>query len=898
MTMDENIIKQDEEVSIKQEKDKIIKFLFNKKIIIVVALLVLLVLAYQIRTANLPILIDVTTGTTCLGPDLDPFLFLRYSKIIIEEGALPEIDYMRYYPIGYETAKETKLLPYLLAYNYKIMNIFGDYSITYAAVMFPVFMFLLTCIVCFLFVRKLFENKGSLRNYVALIATAFLIVAPSLLTRTIAGIPEKESAGFFFMFLSLYFFVSCWKKDTIKKSLIFASLAGLSTALMGLVWGGWAYLFVSISAFVFIGFILGKISKRRFYCYSIWFFVSIVIPLLAGERYSLFKLLDSTTTGLGFIIFGLLLVDFILFKTKIRNLKVMVVLQQKKVPKKVISIGVFVILALVGALIVLGPSFVSGFSEDIYTKLTEPITTRHASTVAENKQPYFTNWRDNFGPVVKGIPLFFWMFFIGSICLFYEVVKKLDLKKKSILICSYIIFLIALIFSRYSPSNQFNGVNNISIFVLFGGFLLIILSFCYVLYKSYKEDKLDILQKINSNYLFLIVLFIITLIGARGAVRLIMVLVVPAVALIGYFIIFVYEQARYRDKITSFVCISIIIVLALFVFYSNYQTTYDTAEQFGPSAYTQQWQKAMQWVREETPKDAVFNFWWDYGYWVQSIGERATVLDGSNSMGVWNYYTGRHVLTGQSELEALEFLYAHNVTHFLIDSTDVGKYGAYSMIGSDENYDRYSWIGAFVLNKQATQETSNSIQYMYQGGVALDEDYLYKDETGNELLLPAQSAGIGVLGLIMNNNGSYEQPIAIFVYQNKQTNIPLRYLYINNELYDFENGYEGTLYVIPGITETGINPINNAFFLSERNMRANWVKWYLLNQTENLELVHSEPSYIVQDIKNQVPDFDSDFIYYGGFYGPIKIWKVSYSEDIEFKPEYLEINYPDEVRKL
>jgi len=36
------------------------------------------------------------------------------------------------------------------------------------------------------------------KNIIALIATAFFVVIPSLLPRTIAGIPEKESAAFFF----------------------------------------------------------------------------------------------------------------------------------------------------------------------------------------------------------------------------------------------------------------------------------------------------------------------------------------------------------------------------------------------------------------------------------------------------------------------------------------------------------------------------------------------------------------------------------------------------------------------------------------------------------------------------------------------------------------------------
>ena len=49
------------------------------------------------------------------------------------------------------------------------------------------------------------KNKKSVNraNLIALISSLFMIVIPIFLSRTIAGIPEKESAAFFFMFLSL-----------------------------------------------------------------------------------------------------------------------------------------------------------------------------------------------------------------------------------------------------------------------------------------------------------------------------------------------------------------------------------------------------------------------------------------------------------------------------------------------------------------------------------------------------------------------------------------------------------------------------------------------------------------------------------------------------------------------
>ena len=56
------------------------------------------------------------------------------------------------------------------------------------------------------------------------------------------------------------------------------------------------------------------------------------------------------------------------------------------------------------------------------------------------------------------------------------------------------------------------------------------------------------------------------------------------------------------------------------------------AQYTGPSANIQ-WQQAMEWVRDNTAEDAVFSHWWDYGYWVETLGERRTTNDGGHFQG-------------------------------------------------------------------------------------------------------------------------------------------------------------------------------------------------------------------------------------------------------------------------
>ena len=122
MEIEENKSEKTEEI-IEKRKESVKKFLKNTFWIYYIILAIIVWLSYHIRTRNLPGLKDITTNTWTLGPDLDPFLFLRWAEYIVEHGKLMVIDTMRYVPFGYNTAGETMLLPYSIAWLYNIIKI-------------------------------------------------------------------------------------------------------------------------------------------------------------------------------------------------------------------------------------------------------------------------------------------------------------------------------------------------------------------------------------------------------------------------------------------------------------------------------------------------------------------------------------------------------------------------------------------------------------------------------------------------------------------------------------------------------------------------------------------------------------------------------------------------------
>jgi asparagine N-glycosylation enzyme membrane subunit Stt3 len=910
---------------IENRKKKLVGFLKKKTTWIFYAiLLVISAVSIYIRTLPMrivngnPGLWDITTNDWTLGPDLDPFLFLRWAKYIAENGKLFALDLMRSVPLAeicsgtecipVDTSGEMNLLSYMVVWLNKFLQIFNpDSSVTYAAVIFPVIMAFLTGIAFFLFARKLFYKEDKkIANIIALISTAIFVLVPSLLPRTIAGIPEKESAAFFFIFLSLYFFLESFTSEKLGIGLIFGALAGISTGLLGLVWGGIDLIFVILSGAVMIELILGKIDRNKFFFYSAWLIAFILSASPFSLRYSISNLIQSTSSSLCFIVFFILLIDFLLFNKKNK-------MQEKfnkiKLPHQAISIILGLGLLLIISVIFFGFSFIFHIFEDIISNTIQPISQgRFSVTVAENKQSFFiSDFTGSFGPIIFNIPLYFWLFFIGAIFMFNYAIKSLDKKEKRILTSSYILFLVCLIYSKYSSGSILNGTNILSLIVYFGGVLIFVGSLIYIYFKKYKEGKFSEFKELDSSYILYLIALTVAIIAARGAIRLIMVLGAVSPIAIGFLVIrsmtnYFKEKDDFKKLIVGIIAL-LILISSIFTIWIYYQSDVNLAENYIPSLYQWQWQGAMSWVRENTPTDAVFAHWWDYGYWLQSIGERATILDGGNAVGYWNYFMGRHVLTGTDEKEALNFLYTHNGTHLLIDSTDIGKYGAFSSIGSNGSYDRFSSIPTIFVDEAQTTETGNETRYVYPVGVSIDKDYLIKSE-GKEILLPERKAGvIAILVREDKTNGKILQPQIFFGYNNQQYVMPLKSIYLDGKLYTFDSGFEGGIYIFPRLdlssnNQFQINPRGAALYLGEKTINSQLAKLYLFNEQSNyFKLVHSENNLFIDNLKQQKLDL-GDIVYYQGLQGPIKIWEISYPSNVKFNQDYLEQTIPAELETI
>jgi dolichyl-diphosphooligosaccharide--protein glycosyltransferase len=861
----------------KRKEDILIYLKKYQNWLVYIVLAAIIYFSYYIRTLNLPQLQDKYPLA------LDPYVFLRYATYIIEHGKLFALDLMRNYPLGFNTSIEVPLLPYFIAYLYKFLHFFNpSITIAKADILYPPIAFSIALIFFFLLVRRLFDWK------IALLSSFVLSILPAFIYRTMSGFSDKEALAIMFMFIAYYFFVAGYQSKKPINNLIFGTAAGITTGLTGLVWGGVSFIFMILGIFAFVEILLNKFKKSDFYTYTTWVIFTILI-LVTSTRFTVGGFIISFTSSLMIISFFMGIIDYLLFKLDLLKIKEKI---KEKYPIGITNFVISSLLIIIIISIIYGPHFFIEKISGMIDSLFYPLKTRWAQTVAESHEPFISDWFSNFSKN------YVWLFIIASTLLIYNSIKELKRSNKIKISILYLAFIISFIFSKYSRDSILNGTTGISKFMYLGSVIIFFLGFiAYYIYSFYKDkDTFRQLLKIKKENILLISWFVVSIMAARRAIRLVMFIAPVTSILISYFFFNLVEKSKKLKKdLYRFILIGILILFYSSMIFGFAKTSLYQATYTGPS-YNQQWQNAMNWVRENTPEEAVFAHWWDYGYWVQTGGNRATVTDGGNAIGYWNYLMGRHVLTGQSDLEALEFLYAHNVTHLLIISDEIGKYPAFSSIGSDENYDRYSWINTFMLDKKNIQETRNSTIYLYTGGTPLDDDFIYQDK-----LFPKNSAGIAGFFIpienkeITENNQTriiqgFKQPLAVLIYNGQQHRVPIECIYTGKEEINFpQPGLKGCLRIIPVFeTNSQINPIGAVLYLSERVRKGRVGQLYLMNkESPYFNLVYND--------ENMMPLA----IYQGKVIGPLKIWEVKYPPNIKFNETYLSRTYiNEELRKI
>lgn len=937
----------------------IFAYLKKYNLMIIILLLTLLSLTAFVRMGNVNELKDVTTNTWTLGPDLDPFLYLRHANEIVN-GTLQNPDMMRSAPIGASNYAYASLMPWMIVFIFKIASIFSSISVTYAAIIAPVIFFCLSLLGFFLFMYHLSKLKFSKSKslIISLFASILYSIIPSMVGRTVAGIPEIESLGMVWFWFSFLFYILAWKQKSINLRILFGVLAGIFTGLMTWSWGGYRFIYMTLSLTTLILFLFQKEESKNITIFAFWLIPPLISELLKGAPI-LSLVTRVSDTGFAIVVLLFLIVNWAINKPFIKKK-----FERIKLPTNIISI----ILILLAAIIVLflfdREMLFSMFSRLIEGFLYPWGRSRIGLTVAENRAPYFSEVLGEFGNLI-------WIFLIGTIFLFYQAIKHFkkseetefekwtfvsistismgilfyvgkvligsnysqmidqidflillslffslaggvyfSLKRKinPSLNFSFLFLVLAIIFSRISSQSPlFNGESIFSKGVYFSGLLFFVAIVGLSLILAYRNKNgriIDCFKEINLFYILILSFSFWAIISMRGAVRLFFIISSMIIIASSFIFAELYEYKKESNK-KFIIAIFIILILAFAQIFTSYtsQTQY-TVKAMVPSIYTQQWQNAMQWVRGNTTEESVFVHWWDYGYWVQTLGERATVVDGGQPIAFWNHLVGRYILTATSPEMALSMMKTHNVSYLLIDSSDIGKYPAFSKIGSDVNgEDRFAQIPLFSVDSAQTKETSNKTIRVYVGGGMVDEDILYTAEgESREIFIPKENSYLVFIISELTKRGenaAMEQSKAVFFYNNQQIQIPIRYTYYQGKIFDHKKGLNSTVYFIPKVSfvkgnQAQTDETGAAIYLSEKVTNSVLGQIYLLNSSigrySEFELAYSEPDIYMKYLNSMGLNL-GDFAYVsGGLRGPIKIWEINPDENILVNEEFLRIS--------
>lgn len=148
------------------------------------------------------------------------------------------------------------------------------------------------------------------------------------------------------------------------------------------------------------------------------------------------------------------------------------------------------------------------------------------------------------------------------------------------------------------------------------------------------------------------------------------------------------------------------------------------------------WLKALEWIRENLPEDAVVACWWDYGYWITILGNRTTLADNATLNSTQIGEIGYAFMS--DEETAYRIFRGLGATHVLIFVTHY-PYGrqAGTLLGYG---DEGKWIWMLRIAVQEGHQLNES-EYITPGGNPTDK--FWSETTLGQLIpfKPYQAGG-------------------------------------------------------------------------------------------------------------------------------------------------------------
>ena len=137
------------------------------------------------------------------------------------------------------------------------------------------------------------------------------------------------------------------------------------------------------------------------------------------------------------------------------------------------------------------------------------------------------------------------------------------------------------------------------------------------------------------------------------------------------------------------------------------------------------WIIAMQWVKQNTPEDAVIASWWDYGYWITTLGDRITLADNATLIDWQIKKTAYSLLTSLDN--------SWNILHSHYDTNITSSYDPEFLeyLGNPEEIQDCVTVSSIEHNK-----TGKPLNFCNPAISGMDADYILIYATAEKIAAP------------------------------------------------------------------------------------------------------------------------------------------------------------------
>jgi dolichyl-diphosphooligosaccharide--protein glycosyltransferase len=529
-------------------------------------LLIIAVLAICFTTAFIMRVYPVKYGFYL--NEFDPYFDYRATKYIVDNGLeayLKWHDFMSWYPEGRNIpATSQSGLHIIAAYLYQIFG--GGMSLLDFTILLPAVLGSLTTIVIFGLVRNI---GGTTAGLFSALLFAF---TPAIISRGNLGWFKSEPLGLFLGLLSIYLFLSAMKSHQVKLTIIKAAGAGILLGLANASWGGIQYFSIPVSLFFICLPFFQREGKIPIYV-AITFTIAALLSAGAFPRPGISFVFGlpgiALMGGTIFLIIGYLLNRISRQDRQLRNL--------------LFLLGAFIVIT--AGVLITGSYYSSSFrylnAINPFLSAVNPLTESVAEHFTPTLVDYFTQYS------------------------------------------------ILLMFAGFGAWIAFKTRNMMYIFALIIGLTGLYVSATFARLLVYASIGIIILAGIGLYHTTRSVL------EHRGSTAAERSESIPR----GSKARKKFESMKVKSNKSLFVKVgyvaAITLLLTIPMVYppnSNWLSLADipTSIANGGTGYrvtTTDWIDALEWIDKNTPEDSVIASWWDYGYWITTLGNRTSLAD-------------------------------------------------------------------------------------------------------------------------------------------------------------------------------------------------------------------------------------------------------------------------------